>query len=92
LTDLSIAVLQRSLEGRVDVLALEGGQRDDRPTADGRLVGGRSQDRLEAGGVPDGSQGGDGRFAAQRVLVVANDRAQSGDGAVGNRPALVWGE
>jgi hypothetical protein len=88
LTDLPIAVLQRSLEGHIDLLALEGGQGDDRPTADGRLVTGGSQDRFEAGVVPDGPQSGDGCLAAQRILVVANDRAQRGDGAVGDRPAL----
>ena len=53
MADLPVAVLERGMEGGVDVGSGEGRQGEDGAAADGGLVATRSQDGREAGGVAE---------------------------------------
>src|SRR4051812_8652009 len=68
LAHLPIAVGERSLQGGLDIVAVEWRQRQDSPSSDGRLVGAAVKNRRQASNVADGTERGNARFAHQRIM------------------------
>ena len=82
-----VAVVQRPAQGGFDFGAVEGGQGDDGPAADGGAVAGCGGEHgLEAPRVADGAEGGDGRLSTQGVVVLTSDGDERIDGGLGRRP------
>lgn len=80
LANLPVAVLQRCCDRRVDRGSAERGQRQDRPTAHGGLVGATGEDGGQPALVADGPQRCDRRFAHQRVVVRGGQLHERFDG------------
>src|SRR5581483_8639664 len=81
LAGLPVLVGERRLQGGVDGRALEGGQGEDGPAADGRLVGAGGQHGVEPAGVADRPERRHRRLPDQRVAMSGGGRGEVGDGA-----------
>jgi hypothetical protein len=73
LANLPVAVAKGALEGGVDLASTsvvrveERREGENGATADRRLVAGRGEDRIEGSLVTDRAEGGDARFAGERI-------------------------
>jgi hypothetical protein len=85
LTDLPVTVGQAGSQGRFGARVVEGGQCSGGPAADRRLVVEGGNDRVESGGVPDGTQGGDGRLPAERIAVSGEPVGEGDEQGYGDR-------
>jgi hypothetical protein len=66
LTNLPVAILEGAIDGCIDVVALEGCERQNGATADSWLVGGCGDDYVNCCRVADRAQSSDGGLTNER--------------------------
>lgn len=83
LAHLPVAIIEGRPQRRLDARIVEGGESDNRPSANGRLVARRrGEHRLESVGSTDRSQRGDRRLPTERIVVGGGREDRRKDGRV----------